>query len=72
MLCDTHLYLSEAVVAEFVHEAVEEGVGTSRVHPELSLGGEVVRLLQGANDSSYTSQYLSSQTAQSRLLDTPW
>ena len=42
-----YLHLPEAVVRHLVHEAVEQGGGACLVHPELSLGGEVVALLEG-------------------------
>ena len=43
------VHLSEAVVAHFVHEAVEEDWGTFAVHSELPLGGEIIGLLDMAS-----------------------
>ena len=40
------LDLAKPVVGQFVHEAVEQSLGAARVHSELTLRGEVVRLLQ--------------------------
>ena len=35
----------KSVVAHLVHQAVEEGGGALSIHPELSLGGVVVHLM---------------------------
>ena len=42
-----YLDFSKSEVCQFVHEAVEQCLGSTSIHTELSLGGEVVRLLQG-------------------------
>ena len=44
---EQYLDFSKSEVCQFVHEAVEQCLGSTSVHTELSLWGEVVRLLQG-------------------------
>ena len=44
---EQYLNFSKSEVCQFVHEAVEQCLGSTSVHTELSLWGEVVRFLQG-------------------------
>ena len=55
---EQYLDFSKSEVRQFVHEAVEQCLGSTSVHTKLSLWGEVVRLLQGRQHVTEDIRYM--------------